>query len=275
MILQYLQDESYSASFLTVQDETNVKLVEQQGQRAQLKRVRKAILEGDWTEVEKLFSKMATSLSSAQLKSFMYSIYRVQYLELIEGQEYQKAFTHLTKRLKPLESAAASDGEFKDLCYLLTCKAVQEVLREWEGVAAAREALAQQMFEAFEISEPHSSGGKLPPRRLVGLLRQAVAYQMEFAPHHPSSGAQLSSLLEDYSCPLLPNATHAVLNAHTCGAKCIEWVGQHVLASGGNDGAVSERSSKHAHTRLRGARCHCPPRSLSPSPSSRLEPLVP
>ena len=42
MILQYLQDEGYTASFLTVQDEANLKLAEQQGQRAQLKRVRGA-----------------------------------------------------------------------------------------------------------------------------------------------------------------------------------------------------------------------------------------
>ena len=54
MILQYLQDEGYSTSFLTVQDEANVKLAKQQSQRSQLKRARKAILEGDWIEVEKL-----------------------------------------------------------------------------------------------------------------------------------------------------------------------------------------------------------------------------
>ncbi|KAL3905858.1 MAG: hypothetical protein SGPRY_010763, partial [Prymnesium sp.] len=54
MILQYLHDEGYAASFLTVQDEANVKLAEQQGQRGQLKRARKAILEGDWAEVEKI-----------------------------------------------------------------------------------------------------------------------------------------------------------------------------------------------------------------------------
>ena len=47
MILQYLQEEGYAASFVTIQDETNVKLAEQRTQRAQLKRMRKAILDGD------------------------------------------------------------------------------------------------------------------------------------------------------------------------------------------------------------------------------------
>ena len=98
MILQYLQDEGYTASFLTVQDEANVKLAEQQAQRAQLKRTRKAILEGDWNEVEKQCRRWAEDLSkmsSSQQRTFLYAVYRLQYLELIEGQEYQKAFTHL------------------------------------------------------------------------------------------------------------------------------------------------------------------------------------
>ena len=63
--------------------------------------------------------------------------------ELIEAQEYQKAFTHLTKRLKPLEASAASLADFKDLCYLLTCRSVHEVLPTWQGAAAARDLRSQ------------------------------------------------------------------------------------------------------------------------------------
>ena len=96
MILQYLQDEGYTASSMTIQDETNVKLLEQVSQRTHVKRMRRAILDGDWLEVEKLCAKSGF----ANAKSFLYAAYRAQYLELIEGQEYQKAFTHLTKRLK-------------------------------------------------------------------------------------------------------------------------------------------------------------------------------
>ena len=137
MILQYLQDEGYTASSMTIQDETNVKLLEQVSQRAHVKRMRRAILDGDWLEVEKLCAKSGFAKS----KSFLYAAYRAQYLELIEGQEYQKAFTHLTKRLKPLEASAASLPEFKDLCYLLTCHSVHEVLPQWQGITPAREAL--------------------------------------------------------------------------------------------------------------------------------------
>ena len=44
LILQYLQDEGYSTSFLTMQDEANVKLAEQQTQHTLFKRMCKAIL---------------------------------------------------------------------------------------------------------------------------------------------------------------------------------------------------------------------------------------
>ena len=44
MILQYMQDEGYTASVMTIQDEANVKLVEQKSQRTQLKRMHNAIL---------------------------------------------------------------------------------------------------------------------------------------------------------------------------------------------------------------------------------------
>src|SRR5690349_6915862 len=98
--------------------------------------MRRAILDGDWPEVEKLLNKpsgllpstptlnastagstgssSASSSSSAaaaanapnrQYRSLLYAIYRQQFLELVDQQEYQKAFTYLTKRLKPLETA--------------------------------------------------------------------------------------------------------------------------------------------------------------------------
>lgn len=175
LILQYLQDEGYTASFLTMQDESNVKLAEQQTQRSLFKRMRKAILEGDWPEFDKLCGKM----SFQQQKSFQYSAYREQFIELIEAHEYQKAFTHLTKRLKPLERSAASAGDFKNLCYLLTCRSVHEVLPHWQGVSAAREALLAQFATMMDLEERQQEGEVvLPASRLVTLLEQAAAYQV-------------------------------------------------------------------------------------------------
>ena len=86
-----------------------------------------------------------------------------------------------------------------------------------------------------------ASKQQVPPRRLLGLLQQAVAYQIEFSHYHPTTRAnvQASGLLDDYSCALLPNAQRGVLRGHAAGVKCVEWVGSGgLLASGGNDHCV-------------------------------------
>lgn len=48
----------------------------------------------------------------------------------------------------------------------------------------------------------------------------------------------MDSLIEDYSCPLLPNTTHAVLKGHKAAVKCITWLSDGRLASGCNDGTL-------------------------------------
>lgn len=100
--------------------------------------------------------KLLTKNIFKNQKGFMYAVYKQQYLELLEKQEYQRvrrltifmkrlnclhsqysvqAFTHLTKRLKPLERYAGSPEEFKDLCFLLTCKNIQDApsFKNWDG----------------------------------------------------------------------------------------------------------------------------------------------
>jgi hypothetical protein len=80
-------------------------------------------VEGDWTEVDKL---IASKPSIRNQKSFLYAVYKQQYLEYIEHHELQKAFTFLNKRLKPLEHLQTTPSEFKELCYLLTARSVQD-----------------------------------------------------------------------------------------------------------------------------------------------------
>jgi WD40 repeat protein len=84
---------------------------------------------------------------------------------------------------------------------------------------------------------------RVPERRLWQLLRQSYAYQVEFSHFHPRvhagrAGAPVvRSLLEDYSCPMLPNALKATLRAHSSDVKAIAYVGMdgaHAV-SGGSD----------------------------------------
>lgn len=115
---------------------------------------------------------------------------------------FAQAFSHLTKRLKPLEACAASPDEFRGLCYLLTCRSVQEVVREWQGAAAAREELLQLSgaMLALQADPPTAGAGAdegggcllgapLPPRRLLALLEQAAEAQVDAASRRALCGA--------------------------------------------------------------------------------------
>jgi COMPASS component SWD3 len=74
--------------------------------------------EGAWDEVDKLLMKPLVRSANA----FKYAVFKQQFLEHIEQREYQKAFTILNKRLKGLEHYQPFAGEFRDLCYLLSCE---------------------------------------------------------------------------------------------------------------------------------------------------------
>ncbi|CAN0013597.1 unnamed protein product, partial [Ectocarpus sp. 13 AM-2016] len=88
MIVQYLRSEKLFMAAVVIQDEANMKTAEQQARRAQGSRLRKATLEGDWKVVINLITK---NLSRLHQKRFYYAVYRQEYLELIERQEYHEA----------------------------------------------------------------------------------------------------------------------------------------------------------------------------------------
>jgi hypothetical protein len=248
MIVQYLQGEGYSASVLTLQDEANVKTKERLNKMALFKRLRKAILDGEWPEVEKLCTRAAFR----SYKSLLYAIYKQQYLELIDKQESQKAFTLLSRRLKPLEGMQRSQAEFRDLCYLLTCKSIQDVpsCRDWEGIVSARAQLVEQFRDIFE-SESGDGGlaaaapkeghaGRVPPDRLVTLLQQAVQRQVGAGQYHPRLPPRVTTLIDDYHCFTLPNAGVCHLAGHTRDVKAVGFVGEEgrLVMTGGSDNTV-------------------------------------
>ena len=158
LITQYLQQEGFTMSSATIQDEANVKRHIRLQEREELRRLGAAIMEGDWDLVAKLLGKHLKKFHAAH-QGFLYAVCKQEYLELIDRQEYQKAFTFLTTHLKPLEKVAvatsSSRHEFKELCYLLTCKAVGEsnAFRDWEGVVGSREKLVEQLKATFALEE--------------------------------------------------------------------------------------------------------------------------
>jgi COMPASS component SWD3 len=238
----YLQQEGYSATAFALQDEANVKLRDKAHKYAQVKRMRQAMLEGDWDSVRKLANKHVLRRNH---RSALYLIYRQEYLELIDRHEYQRAFIFLTKRLKPVESQSHVLGvehEFHDLCYLLTCRSVQDAksFTHWGGVTASREKLADH-FELMILAEYPEVGSHRhdqasndrrtqqqqhqqmhnkqllrvdppapSPDRLVRLLQQAAAYQIEFSPYHPTLEPRVESLMQDFRCRVVPDSPHCI-----------------------------------------------------------------
>ncbi|KAG0217380.1 hypothetical protein BGX33_010683 [Mortierella sp. NVP41] len=225
MIMQYLGDEGYNASQMTIQDESNVKWHEREENTNDTRRLKKAILDGEWTEVDKICSK---PLFKNQ-KSFLFAVYKQQYLEYIEHREMQKAFTFIQKRLKPLEQHQKTPAEFKDLCYLLTTKSIHDApsFRSWEGIAQGRDKLVEQFQSMLDVENSVKDGSVyVPPNRLLNLLRQAVAHQIEVSRYHPRISPIVETLLQDFSPFVIPNACKTVMQGHRGNVKCAEFVGQ-------------------------------------------------
>lgn len=249
-VIQYLQDEGYNWSAMVVQDEANVKAKNIASKRSQLRRMKRAILDGDWPEVERLLSRT----TFRNMTAFKYAVYRQQFLELIEAQETHNAFSIMQNRLKELEAYARTPEEFRDLCYLLTCKSVAEAhsFRDWDGVVASRTALVEQYgrlleFDSYAASAAATAAGPsspaerdVPPGRLVSLLQQALAFQIASSKHVPAATPRISTLLRDFEGVVVPNARKARYIGHEAAVKAVTFIGNEgmVLASGASDNSI-------------------------------------
>mmetsp|Transcript_6953 Transcript_6953/g.9033 ORF Transcript_6953/g.9033 Transcript_6953/m.9033 type:complete len:1004 (+) Transcript_6953:244-3255(+) len=254
MIGLYLHKEGFSLSAMTLQDEVNMKIIEKEDLRIMARKVYDSIIAGEWDSVRKLLRK--EMILGENYRKFLYSLYKQEYLELITKEETQKAFVFLHKRLKPLESLCnmlGAEKEFKDLCYLLTCKTVNdaESFRNWDS-STSREQLAETFQTMFSVELDHilsassssELGGNIDAERLIRLVQQAVAYQIEFSEYYNSrqSGATpaIRTLLEDYKNVKMPNKMYSSYIGHTHNVKCVEFVGDegNLLASGSSDRTI-------------------------------------
>jgi len=241
MIVDYLQSEKLFTSAMVVTDEAEMKTKEmQQGWENRpeiLKKLSKACTDGRWEECATILLK-DLGLGRHTIKRLLYCLYKQEYLELIHKKEYQKAFNLLSKRSKQMEGrpsspsgsssgsrnrfktpqnprAAAStpsensnSQEFKELCYLLSGKAVQDspMFQGWGSEKESRENLVHELKAAIEVEDClNIKQPQMPKGRLVMLLQQAVAYQMELCRYHPRIMPQVNSLSKDFASVLVPN----------------------------------------------------------------------
>ncbi|PRP88502.1 hypothetical protein PROFUN_03219 [Planoprotostelium fungivorum] len=249
-IAEYLKQEGYASSALVLQQEADIQtphtsLDKQLAKLVLLKRAKKAIEEGDWTEVEKLCTKYAFK----NFKSFLYVVYKQRYFELIEKQEYQKAFGYLCERLKPLEGRQADSEEFRDLCYLLTCRSVQDApsFKSWDTDKSTSRAKLVEQFTSMLGLDTNSTQKNYGERsvegrrcRLMDLMKQAVAYQIDNHSHHSRLAPQIKGLMTDYKGFTLPNELKNTFTGHTDNIKCLTFVGSSGvnIISGSSDNMI-------------------------------------
>lgn len=307
MIDQWLADEGFGATRQLLMDEAGLKQREREEASYDARKLRGYILEGDWPEIDKLLSKPVVK----NHKAFLYAIYKQQFLEHVEHREFQKAFTFLNKRLKPLEHYQPHPSEFRDLCYLLSAKAVTDApsFAAWEGIQPARERLVMEFAAMLEqdwmekeaglpgsgvangsasnsvnganiaskstiagsgarLEMPSATGDNtahvddgllsdglstanaaaaasngytyVPPHRLLTMLHQAVAYQVEFARYHPKKAPVITGLLHDYTGFIVPNSVAHTMRGHRKNVKSVRFVGEEgrKLVSGSSDNTV-------------------------------------
>jgi COMPASS component SWD3 len=265
LIKDWLSLEGFTGTVQTLGDELGSQNKEEAYYAEAEGKIRLAILNGNWDVVV----EKAKTLLKRNQQSLHYVVYRQHFLELVDRQEIQKAFTILTKKLKPLESfintqasysSREGTGEFHDLCYLLTCKSVQEAERfkNWGNVARSRERLSafvsSLLQQELQINRLLSNQVNTYPfleqrriqrlyneNRLISLLQQAMAYQVEISNEYVKNEATVSidSLLYDYSSKIMPNKQHTKYIGHTKNVKCLTFVGKHLLASGSSDSTIN------------------------------------
>ena len=86
LIHQYLTGEGFQQTCNVMQEEASMNISTTKLTHSQIKKIKTAVLQGDWVLVEQLCLKHPFK----NHKSFLYLIYKQGYLELLEKQEYQK-----------------------------------------------------------------------------------------------------------------------------------------------------------------------------------------
>jgi hypothetical protein len=201
LIASYLMENGFSASSHTLLDEAALKVRTLSKDRSTFRSMSKAVVAGNWAEVETLLKQLSSVNQGPKMKGLRYSVYRQQFLEMVDKGESQKAFTYLLGNLKPMPNISSED--LHALTAMLTCRNVAESDPSWPGVTASRDALANQVLslgvtDVAATDAPPDITQIVPPRRLNVLLAQAVMYQRSRCEAGLSVNLPCRSLMRDY-----------------------------------------------------------------------------
>lgn len=99
-------------------------------------------------------------------------------------------------------------NEFKDLCFLLTAKSINEAgtMSDWDGIQSGREKLVDQLQTMVDIEAIMDQSGDrpyVPPFRLQEILNQAAAFQISNSPYHVKSVPEISTQVQEICISIL------------------------------------------------------------------------
>lgn len=209
MVYQYLQQEGFAATAMTLRDESSVRLRLEQTRQTQYSRLKRAILAGDWDQVRARATAIAhqpsprarclctgrspqaralatEDLFRRHLSSCLYAMAVQEYLELIDAREHTRALAVLRRSLKPLEafSRAHSGMGLQELSYLLGCSVrAGSAARPREPLTSLRAAA-----RGDRVSGTRRRSGTGQERRRSGPSPRAPR-----APPHPSHPRALAA----------------------------------------------------------------------------------
>jgi WD40 repeat protein len=91
----------------------------------------------------------------------------------------------------------------------------------------------------YDVAERENTT-HVPPKRLVTLIQQAIAYQIQTSRYQLNTKPKVTTLLTDYTTIVVPNSLKSSFKGHTDKVKCVLFVGDNgvLLATGSSDNSV-------------------------------------
>ncbi|EPY19274.1 hypothetical protein STCU_09546 [Strigomonas culicis] len=202
IITSWLIDQGYTSSAQLLREEATSQLRGEHQQRKVLRSMCRAVEEGAWDAAQKNLKKLlskapakgsavkleSTSQIAALTRSLPFLLTQQQFLELVDSDDNQKAYTFFMKSVKPFESSINRE-HFQRLNYLLTCKTVAEsasIYAEYQNWTpdAGRFQIVRVIQNAMGCSSSYpycrqsNVAAAAPPRDLDDLVRQALSFEL-------------------------------------------------------------------------------------------------
>ncbi|ODV88979.1 hypothetical protein CANCADRAFT_132560 [Tortispora caseinolytica NRRL Y-17796] len=152
---------------------------------------RKAILSGDWDDVEARI-RMLELKPGVDVESLVFSVHRQKFLELLQAKEVQKAMVVLRTQLSTYQSDLS---KLHHLSSLVMCTSTKDLCERanWES---SRPKSRLALLES--IQDKISPSVMIAPHRLATLLTQAQESQISKCLYHCSN--QDMTLYTDHCC---------------------------------------------------------------------------